>query len=487
MSHRTPAGVASTHAPPDPAPRWRLARCALLLALLGGASACRSVLPQDKPAAATVSAAPAPITVHGAQGPVGGGAKAATIAGLAAEGRADLALHHLKVLADDGAVDLVRGNRVKLLVDGPATFAAMKAAIAGARTRVLLQSYIIEDRGIAADIAKLLIERAAQGVSVALLYDALGSIGTDEAFFERLRAGGVAVCAFNPVNPVKRLGYWGINRRDHRKLLVVDNERAFTGGINISRVYRSSSFTGRARARQAADGAGLDDGWRDTQIELAGPVVPVLAREFAGAWHGQGCQGALAEAPPPRVAQPGQRVVKVIASDPRDESNRIYFSLLNAVAASQRSVHLTMAYFAPGEAFVQALCDAARRGVAVEMVLPGKSDFPLVLHAGRSYYKQLLDAGVRIHEMEHALMHAKTAVIDGVFSTVGSSNLDWRSLVDNHELNVIVLGDDFGAEMEAMFARDREASQPIDARTWRERPMSRRLMEQLGRMAERWL
>ncbi len=460
----------------------RIAVGVLVVAVVFILASCQALKPRD--AAAPPQLEPAQITVHGRQGAVSAAAQASTLTGLKAEGKADLAAHHLAVLAANGDVDLVRGNAVKLLVDGPATFAAMKGAIAKARSRVLLQSYIVEDRGVAADVAALLLAGAARGVKVALLYDSVGSIGTDAAFFDRLRAGGVAVCAFNPVNPVERLGFWGINRRDHRKLLVVDDDWAYTGGINISRVYGSSSFGRRSKAKE--DSAN-QDGWRDTQIELAGPVVPVLAREFATAWKDQGCNGALGAPPPPRTATPGQRVVKVLASDPRDETNRIYTSLIQAIAASQRSVALTMAYFAPGEEFAGALADAARRGVAVELVLPGKSDSALVLHAGRAYYTQLLDAGVRIYEMEHALMHAKTAVIDGVFSTVGSSNLDWRSLVDNHELNVIVLGDDFGREMAAMFQRDRDASLAIDTATWSQRPWSRRALEQAGRMAERWL
>jgi cardiolipin synthase A/B len=469
----------------------------MLLALFAAATACRSSPPLQEPPASPATAA---ITVSGGRGELSPQAAARTLATLSGEGKRDLVNRHVEVLAGNGKVDLIRGNSAKLLVDGPATFAAMKAAIARAESRVLLQSYIVEDRGVAADVAALLLERAARGVRVALLYDSVGSIGTDEAFFDRLRAGGVAVCAFNPVNPVKRFGYWNINRRDHRKILVVDNVRAFTGGINISRVYGSGSFSrrggsggiGGSGARGGGSSGGgekdaLDDGWRDTQIELAGPVVPVLAQEITRAWIDQGCTGEPPPEPATRVAEAGQRVVKVIASDPRDGSNRIYTSLLEAIAASSRSVHLTMAYFAPGEDFVHALCTAARRGVDVQMVLPGRSDFAMVLHAGRSYYGQLLDAGVRIHEMEHALMHAKSAVIDGVFSTVGSSNLDWRSLVDNHELNVIVLGDDFGLAMEAMFERDRDASQRIDADAWADRPWSQRMLEGMARMAERWL
>jgi cardiolipin synthase len=472
----------------------------LLLGLFTSGVACRSSPPLEDPPASTPPTSNA-ITVSDARGRSSPQATARALESLTAEGKRDLMTRHLEVLAGNGKVDLIRGNSAKLLVDGPATFAAMKAAIARAESRVLLQSYIVEDQGVAADVAALLLERASRGVRVALLYDSVGSIGTDEAFFDRLRAGGVAVCAFNPVNPVKRFGYWNITRRDHRKILVVDNARAFTGGINISRVYGSASFSrrggsgGSGSGGSASGGSGgggdkddaLDDGWRDTQIELAGPVVPVLAREITTTWADQGCKGDLPAEPATRVAEAGPRVVKVIASDPRDGSNRIYTSLLEAIAASSRSVYLTMAYFAPGEDFVNALRDAARRGVDVQMVLPGKSDFSMVLHAGRSYYDKLLEAGVRIHEMEHALMHAKSAVIDGVFSTVGSSNLDWRSLVDNHELNVIVLGDDFGLTMEAMFERDRKASQRIDAAAWAERPWSQRVLEGLGRMAERWL
>src|SRR5262249_38235646 len=156
-----------------------------------------------------------------------------------------------------------------------------------------------------------------------------------------------------------------------------------------------------------------------------------FAHGFEQTWATQGCQGSLGTAPPPAAAAPGQRMVKVLRSAPSDAGNRIYSTMLAAIDASQRSVHLTMAYFAPGPDMVAALADAARRGVDVVLVLPGRSDFSLVLHAGRAYYDDLLSAGVRIHEMDDAMMHAKTAVIDGVFSTVGSSNMDWRSFVAN--------------------------------------------------------
>ena len=445
-------------------------------------SACSSLPPRT---ASLPQGHTGQVSVRGAAGTVSGQAERSTLRRLANEGQADLLAHHVQTLSASGDADLIRGNRTRLLVDGPATFEAMKAAIAQARGRILLESYIVEDGGVAAEVAELLLIKAAEGVKVSLIYDAVGSITTPLTFFERLEKGGVSVCTFNPLNPIRRPGTWGITHRDHRKLLVVDEDTAFTGGINISRVYGSSSFS-RRRAAPPKDMP--DDHWRDTQIELQGPVVPVLAQVFEATWREQGCEGALGTPAPRRgAAEPGQRVVKVLASDPREPDNRIYSALLAAIDAAQVNVRLTMAYFAPGTDFVQALVDASRRGVVVELVLPGRSDSSLALHAGRSYYTDLLEAGVRIHEMQHAIMHAKTAVIDGVFSTVGSSNLDWLSFVTNNELNVIVLGEDFGAEMNAQFEQDRAASNPVTLEAWRQRSLHLRLLEGMSRLIERWL
>ena len=423
------------------------------------------------------------VTMQGRRGPVSASVQAGDLAKLRAEGQGALVQRQLGVLAAAGDVDLYRGNTARLLVDGPATFAAMKTAIASARKRVLLESYIIEKGEVANEFAALLLRKAAEGVHVALLYDSVGSMGSDKDYFDRLRAGGVAVCAYNPVNPLERPGHWSVIQRNHRKMLAVDSDIAYTGGINLSDVYASGSGPGSGSGSGGKTGSD-EEGWRDTQVELRGPVVNAMAVVFRESWAGQGCPGALPPAPPPRQATSGERVIKLVAGDPRAGVNPTYQALIKAVDASVRSVHLTMAYFAPGKEMVQALSDAAARGVDVQMVLPGRSDVKLVLAASRSHYAQLLKAGVRIHEFQGAVMHAKTAVIDGVFSSVGSSNLDWRSILVNHEIDVIVLGDDFGQELEALFQRDVKASRPIDAQGWQQRGLWQRFTEGVARLLE---
>lgn len=473
----------------------RLASLTFASALLGGLASCTALPAREAPTPGVAPAQlPGAVQVSDARGPLPATTMRRVAADIAAEGRSALALHHLGVLAAQGDAHLLRGNTAKLLVDGPQTFAAMRSAIASATTRVLLESYIFEDDGLAAEIGELLATKAGQGVGVAILYDALGSFGSDKGFFENLRARGVSVCAFNPVNPVRRPGYWGINHRDHRKILVVDERVGFTGGINVSKVYASGSSGSSGGRGPSGFGSSGDDeedwrrnGWRDTQIELRGPIAPALAKAFEDHWRKQGCQDPLPRAGRVSPVNAGETTVQLLLSDPDDPGNPIYTSVLQAIDASRRSVHLTMAYFAPGPDVAAALCAAARRGVAVVLILPSRSDFGLILAAGRSYYRQLLGCGVRIHELQDALLHAKTAVIDGVWSTVGSSNLDWRSFVVNSEVNVVVLGEDFAGVLEQQFERDLTASQAITAEAWSRRGVGQRLTEMVGRLAERLL
>lgn len=491
--------------------RRRVAALLFVLGVSAGLVACGTPRPPvngripDPPASAPpLTRVAAQVDVVGARGPMNQASREQALQAAAAQGKAELLKRQLAAMSAFGDVDLYAGNDAKLLVDGPATFAAMFAAIGQARRQVVLESYIIEDAEVSRQLADLLLARRAQGVEVAILYDAVGSLGTQDAYFDRMRQGGIAVCAFNPVNPLKRAKYHKITHRDHRKMLVVDGEVGFTGGINISAVYSSGSggfgSRGPAKAKpsrpaaasspasSASDAAAQADenGWRDTMIQVRGPATQALHTLFREVWAQQQCEGTVAAIAPPPGPPAGKQLMRVIPSTPQDTENRIYTLLLGSIRAAQRSVYLTMAYFAPGQDMVDALCDAARRGVDVELILPSRSDFAPVMHAGRSHYERLLEAGVRIHELQDAVLHAKTAVIDGVVSTVGSSNMDWRSFVHNNEVNAVVLGEDFGDAMTRMFQRDREASRPIELRRWQDRGLWQRGKEFFSRMFEQW-
>lgn len=421
------------------------------------------------------------MSIEGHRGRLTGPERTALLARLAAQGNASSLKRHLAAQTIYGEIDLTASNHAQLLIDGPATFKAMFEAIDRAKSTIMLESYIVDDKELAQRLAALLEKKRAEGVAVAMIYDDIGSFDTETAYFDRLRAAGVAICAFNPVNPLKRPGYWAINHRDHRKIVVVDREVAFTGGINISSVYS----LGSGSRRRAVKSASADGGWRDTQIELHGPAAATLDDLVRETWQQQGCKEELP--PPPKAADsrpPGRDVVQLIPASPNDEFNRIYAMLLTAIDTAQHSVHLTMAYFAPGEEMIEALSDAARRGVDVQLILPSVSDFRPVLYAGQSYYERLLEAGVRIRELQGAILHAKTAVIDEVLSTVGSSNLDWRSISANNEVNAVVYGEDFAASMRQMFENDVAASREIQLDQWRRRGIWRRFLETAARALE---
>lgn len=392
----------------------------------------------------------------------------------------------LSAADDRGGLDLLRrqeeritrqpfvgGNRVELLEDGPATYAAMTGAILGARRRIDMESYQF-DTDEAARFARLLLDRRAAGVEVNLIYDAWGSADAPAALFDALRRGGVRVLEFNPLPLSARVGI-ALNRRDHRKLLVVDGALAITGGVNVTNVYENRP------------GAATDDpqrmAWRDTDLRVAGPVVAQFQRLFERSWAAQ--HGPPLLPAPPTPAEPlGTALVQAVDGDPAGERPLIYRTLLAAVGLARRSVHLTTGFFVPTPELEAALVQAARRGVDVQLMLPAHSDSAAALAAGRAHYAALLAAGVRIHERQGRVLHAKTAVIDGAWSAIGSSNLDWRSVVHNQEIDAIVLDEALGRQMEAMFARDVAASRTIDGAAWAARPLGDRAGEWGARLLD---
>ena len=378
---------------------------------------------------------------------------------------------------------LVVSNKTTLYQDGEATYAAMFKAIAAARDHINVETYIIEDDEIGRKFSDALVEKQKQGVAVAMIYDSVGSLQTPKEFFQRLRDSGIKTLEFNPVNPLAAKKGWEVNQRDHRKLLIVDGQSVFLGGINISSVYSSGSSRKRAAAAKNED----HTPWRDTHLLIEGPVVADFQKLFIATWNKQKGDALPNRKYFPVQVQKGREVVRAIGSSSDDASGKMYNTLLSAIGSAETSVYLTIAYFAPDEKIMKVLGDAVSRGVDVKIILPGKTDSGLIFHAGRSFYNDLLKSGVEIYERSDALLHAKTALIDGVWSTVGSTNLDWRSFLHNDEVNAVVLGTAFGAQMNTMFEKDLAASRRITLESWRDRPITLRVKEQAARIWVYWL
>lgn len=396
-----------------------------------------------------------------------------------------------------------------LLEDGKATYAAMLAALRAAKASISMEAYVFEDDEIGAQFAAALEERAQAGVKARLIYDSVGSNKTPKEFFAAMSAAGVQVVEFNPLSPetVVKSGLAALNHRDHRKLTVIDGRVAFLGGINISDVYMSRGSAGSGPS--AGGSAGASKGgrpgkdydpkdppfdkrpWRDTQVRIEGPAVADLERAFLRQWDAQKKENLLDDKSYfPKLAAVGTQYVRVIESSPPSSGtglNPLYLTVISAIDHAETDVRITMAYFVPHPELMRALEEAAGRGVDVKLILPSRTDSWIVFQAGRSYYEDLLEAGVKIYERKTRLLHAKTATIDGVWATVGSTNLDWRSLVDNDELNAVVLGPELAAQMNAVFEKDLANSTAITQEEWARRSIVDRMKEAAAKAWSRLL
>ncbi len=459
---------------------WRAQHCLPLILAMWSLVACAS-LPTVDADKTKAQAAAAPV-VQSANGTLSADKAKALLNKRWSKSTLDLKAQAALEEAATG-VPLIAGNQVKLLFDGPQTMAEMMKAIANAKHSINFETYIFDQDELGDKFAELLMERQRAGVVVNIIYDSVGTLAVPQEFFDRMRKAGIHLVAFNPVNPAKVRGNgWKVNNRDHRKMLIVDGKIGFAGGINISDTYsKSSPFRSKSRPRSEKD-----VGWRDTHVRIEGPAVHAMQWLFIQNWTKQDADD-LREAdyfPNPVIA--GDKLVRILGSEPGGKFE-IYKSMLLAIQEAKKSIHITCAYFVPDEQTLQALMDAAKRGVKVQLVLPSVSDSGLVFHAGRAFYEPLLASGVRIFELKLAVLHAKTAVIDGVWSTVGSTNMDTRSFLHNSEVNVIVLGDAFGNEMENAFREDLRNSKEVTLAAWRDRSTVTRMKEWAAKWWDYWL
>lgn len=462
---------------------WKCVRIPLMLCLvvfLAFLISC-STLPRIVPDMARAHSPP--IQFDGIHGPLSAERSKAILDRLKSTGvKTDIFDVHLAIEESIVGSPLTEGNKVDLLQDGPATYQAMIKAVEAARDHINMETYILDDDEVGRRFANALIARQRQGVQVNLIRDSVGTLATPQAFFTRLTDAGIKVLEYNPVNPMTAKAGWDVNQRDHRKLLIIDGRTAFLGGINISSVYSGGSFGARTKIRPSGDLP-----WRDTDLRIEGPVVAELQKLFIHTWASQKGDPLTARHYFPPPERKGTEVVRAIGSSPDEPFSLIYATLISALQNAQTEIWLTNAYFVPDPQLLEALKDAVARGVDVKLVLPSSTDSWLVFHAGRAYYSELLAAKVKLYERRDALLHVKTAVIDGVWSSVGSTNLDWRSFLHNDEVNVVVLGNEFGKKMQAAFQADLANSTEITLEQWQHRSMGVRIKELMGRLWEYWL
>jgi cardiolipin synthase len=355
----------------------------------------------------------------------------------------------------------VGGDRVRLLRDGLEAFPAMLEAIANAESEVLLEMYWIGDDEVGARFREALAERARAGVRVRVIQDAVGSMGLVPAWWRSLVDAGGEVVEYHAVSPLDpRFRIERIELRDHRKLLVVDSRLGFTGGINLADAWLPREEGGEA--------------WRDDMIEVDGEATEELRTLFYRTWRKLTQQAVPLDVRP--LSRRHKRPVWVLASQWRSRRS-MHREYVRRIGHARSQVDIANSYFVPDRLVRAALFRAIRKGVRVRVLVPGKSDVPVVQFAVEALFDTLLRHGVEVWALPYAMLHAKTAVIDDEFTTIGSYNLDERSLRKNLEVNLAVEDREFARYVRSWYERDLDVSTRIDLHAWRRRSLARRGLE----------
>ena len=367
-------------------------------------------------------------------------------------------------------VRLCEGNEIVLYSDGRSGLEAMLEAIRGARQRIHLESYILRSDETGKRFFAALAERARGGVEVRILFDALGSLGLEHAALSELREASADVIPFNPLTRFYPL--WAPRRRDHRKILVVDGEVAFTGGLNIGDEY----FHGI----EPVKGQGLVP-WRDAHVRVEGPAVAMLEAVFLESWfRADGPDRPWTELPAHIAERVGGENAGVLADGPTYHRRRVRDLMVGALDRSEHNARFATPYFVPGRRLREALAAAAARGVEVELLIAGYSDHPFTRWAAHARLPGLLKCGVRVYEYNRSMMHAKFAVFDEAWAVLGSSNLDRQSLQHSYEVNLVVEGGGFPRSLSRMFDADILESQHITEESLGRRPWYSWLRDRLA-------
>ncbi len=366
-------------------------------------------------------------------------------------------------------IHLKDGTIVQLYRDGEGLRAAYQS-IRRAKKRICLEIYIFQSDETGRAFSKLLAEKAKQGVHVYILYDFVGSSSSDREMFEEMQTAGVRLKPFHPLDESFVRFRWPFLQRDHRKLLIVDDMVAGVGGVNLGAEY-AGSWIVRLRSRR------VQEAWRDSAIGVKGPLARTLTGIFAQMWRyaHRGVFRNSAEL----FQNVRQGELGVLAIVP-EQGKRLISMIRELIRRSTSTILITMAYFAPDEEFIDELCTAARRGVRVCLVLPGKCDVRVLMIAAKSFYEKLLAAGVEIYERQKVVLHAKVMCIDNYLSLLGSTNFDYRSLHHNFELSLIVRSSEFAAQIHDQFVSDLSQSKRIGLQEWKKRSYLSQLSQWLA-------
>ncbi len=359
---------------------------------------------------------------------------------------------------------IVEGNKVETLLNGDQIFPSMLAAIRAARSTITFETYIYWSGGIGREFVDALQERARAGVRVHVLLDWVGSLKMEQALVDEMKLAGVEVERFHEPHWT----HWNkLNNRTHRKLLVVDGRIGHTGGVGIADHWRG-------QARNPGE-------WRDSHFRVEGPVVAQMQSVFLDNWMRATGVVLHGDAYFPALKPAGDLAAQMFSSSPSGGSESMQLMYQLAITAAKRSIDLANSYFVPDDMTIRTLVDAARRGVKVRVIVPsGHIDSEVVRKASRASWGPMLQAGIEIAEFQPTMFHVKGLVVDGAFSSVGSTNFDNRSFRLNDEANLNVLNREFGAIQQRVFDQDWALSRRITLGEWQARPWTERLLEQLA-------
>lgn len=366
---------------------------------------------------------------------------------------------------------MVSGNNVNLLVDGENAYEAMIGAIGEAEHTILMDSYIFNDDIAGRIFANALATSAIRGINVYLIVDGVGTFHVPAPFFENLRQAGVKVLIYRPLAPWRR--NFGLLKRNHRKLLVVDGRVGFLGGMNIGAEWLSTQHGGK--------------GWHDIHVRVEGPVVRELSRLVVSTWHIH--EGVVLDPTLflPKLSPTGDKYATIVGSRERKKRKAIRQSYLKAIRQANTYIYIANAYFLPDLGFRRALKNACKRGVDVRIMVSKKGDIYPVQLAGQALYRRLLRMGVRIFVWKDAVLHAKTAVIDDQWATVGSFNIDHRSWRMNLEVNINTVGREFSGHLKQVFLKDQDNCEQLTLVSWQKRPFWLKLLERLVSLFRKWM